>query len=352
VSCNGNRPLRIGKGKLMAQIHYEKDADASLITGCKVAIIGFGSQGHAHALNLFDSGVSVTVGLREGSAKRQEAEEAGLEVTSPSQAAADADVVMLLVPDQHMGDLYATDIASNLNAGDALLFAHGFNIHFGVITPPAGVDVAMVAPKGPGHLVRRTYTEGSGVPALLAVHQDATGTAAALALSYAWGIGAARAGVLETTFQEETETDLFGEQVILCGGISGLVKSAFGILVEAGYQPESAYFETLHELKLIVDLMYEGGLSWMRYSISDTAEYGDYTRGPRIVTDDTRAAMRQALAEIQSGEFAREWLAESRAGAPHLLATRRAEQQQMVEKVGAELRAMMPFLVPKAPPGV
>jgi ketol-acid reductoisomerase len=296
--------------------------------------------------------VSVTVGLREDSAKRQEAEEAGLAVTSPAQAARDADVVMLLVPDQHMGDLYATDIAANLGPGDALLFAHGFNIHFGVITPPAGVDVAMVAPKGPGHLVRRTYTEGSGVPALLAVHQDATGAAAALALSYAWGIGAARAGVLETTFQEETETDLFGEQVILCGGISGLVKSAFGILVEAGYQPESAYFETLHELKLIVDLMYEGGLSWMRYSISDTAEYGDYTRGPRIVTDDTRAAMRQALAEIQSGEFAREWLAESRAGAPHLLATRRAEQQQMVEKVGAELRAMMPFLVPKAPPGM
>jgi ketol-acid reductoisomerase len=336
----------------MAQIHYEKDADASLITARKVAIIGFGSQGHAHALNLFDSGVSVTVGLREDSAKRQEAEEAGLAVTSPAQAARDADVVMLLVPDQHMGDLYATDIAPNLGPGDALLFAHGFNIHFGVITPPAGVDVAMVAPKGPGHLVRRTYTEGSGVPALLAVHQDATGAAAALALSYAWGIGAARAGVLETTFQEETETDLFGEQVILCGGISGLVKSAFGILVEAGYQPESAYFETLHELKLIVDLMYEGGLSWMRYSISDTAEYGDYTRGPRIVTDDTRAAMRQALAEIQSGEFAREWLAESRAGAPHLLATRRAEQQQMVEKVGAELRAMMPFLVPKAPPGM
>jgi ketol-acid reductoisomerase len=336
----------------MAQIHYEKDADASLITARKVAIIGFGSQGHAHALNLFDSGVSVTVGLREDSAKRQEAEEAGLAVTSPAQAARDADVVMLLVPDQHMGDLYATDIAANLGPGDALLFAHGFNIHFGVITPPAGVDVAMVAPKGPGHLVRRTYTEGSGVPALLAVHQDATGAAAALALSYAWAIGAARAGVLETTFQEETETDLFGEQVILCGGISGLVKSAFGILVEAGYQPESAYFETLHELKLIVDLMYEGGLSWMRYSISDTAEYGDYTRGPRIVTDDTRAAMRQALAEIQSGEFAREWLAESRAGAPHLLATRRAEQQQMVEKVGAELRAMMPFLVPKAPPGM
>jgi ketol-acid reductoisomerase len=334
----------------MAQIYYEKDTDPALIARREVAIIGFGSQGHAHALNLYDSGVPVTVGLREGSPKRREAEEAGLTVKTPAEAAAGADLIMMLVPDQHMADIYRSDVEPNLEAGNALFFAHGFNIHFGEIVPPAHVDVAMVAPKGPGHLVRRTYTEGSGVPALIAVHQDASGSAHDLGLSYAWGIGAARAGVLETTFQEETETDLFGEQVILCGGISEMVKSAFTILVEAGYQPESAYFETLHELKLIVDLMYEGGLSWMRYSISDTAEYGDYTRGPRVVTDATRAAMREALAQIQSGEFAREWLAESRAGAPNLLATRRAEQQHPIERVGAGLRDMMPFLVPKKPP--
>jgi ketol-acid reductoisomerase len=334
----------------MAQIYYENDTDPTLISGRKVAIIGFGSQGHAHSLNLFDSGVSVTVGLREDSPKRREAAEAGLEVKTPAEAAADADLIMLLVPDQHMGDVYRSDIEPNLDAGDALFFAHGFNIHFGEIVPPENVDVAMVAPKGPGHLVRRTYTEGSGVPALIAVHQDASGSAHELGLSYAWGIGSARAGVLQTTFQEETETDLFGEQVILCGGVSEMVKSAFSILVEAGYQPESAYFETLHELKLIVDLMYEGGLSWMRFSISDTAEYGDYTRGPRIVTDQTRAAMRQALVEIQNGEFAREWLDESRAGAPNLLATRRAEQDQQIEQVGAGLRNMMPFLQPRRPP--
>jgi ketol-acid reductoisomerase len=334
----------------MAQIYYENDTDPTLVAKRKVAIIGFGSQGHAHSLNLYDSGVSVTVGLREGSPKRQEAEEAGLTVKTPAEAAAEADLIMLLVPDQHMADVYREDIEPNLNAGDALFFAHGFNIHFGEIVPPEHVDVAMVAPKGPGHLVRRTYTEGSGVPALIAVHQDASGTTHDLGLSYAWGIGSARAGVLETTFKEETETDLFGEQVILCGGVSEMVKSAFTILVEAGYQPESAYFETLHELKLIVDLMYEGGLSWMRYSISDTAEYGDYTRGPRVVTDDTRAAMRQALTEIQNGDFAREWLAESRSGADNLLATRRAEQHHLIEEVGAGLRDMMPFLVPKHPP--
>jgi ketol-acid reductoisomerase len=257
---------------------------------------------------------------------------------------------MLLVPDQHMADLYDAEVKPHLTAGKALMFAHGFNIHFDAITPPPDVDVLMVAPKGPGHLVRRTYTESSGVPALIAVHQDASGSAHALGLSYAWGIGAARAGVLETTFEEETETDLFGEQVILCGGVGHLIQAAFETLVDAGYQPESAYFETLHELKLIVDLLYEGGLSWMRYSISDTAEYGDYTRGPRVVTDTTRQVLKDILAEIQSGRFAQEWLAEARAGAPNLLARRAAGRDHQVEKVGAELRRMMPFLTPKVPP--
>ena len=334
----------------MATIYYDRDADPRLISAKTVAIIGFGSQGHAHALNLFDSGVPVIVGLREGSSSRTIAMEAGLEVMTPGDAAAAADVVMMLVPDQHMADLYDAEIGPALQPDDALLFAHGFNIHFGAIDPPAGVDVAMVAPKGPGHLVRRTYTEGSGVPCLLAVHQDASGTAHALGLSYAWGIGGTRAGVLETTFKEETETDLFGEQVILCGGISELIKASFETLVDAGYQPESAYFETLHELKLIVDLLYEGGLSWMRYSISDTAEYGDYTRGPRIVTDETRAEMKRILAEIQSGEFAAEWLAESRAGAATLLNNRDRDRHLQIEEIGADLRSMMPFLVPKTPP--
>ncbi len=335
----------------MATIYYEADTDPSLIANRKVAIIGFGSQGHAHALNLFDSGIPVVVGLRKGSTRWQEAEEAGLRVMTPAEAAAASDLVMMLVPDQHIADLYEGDIEPQLEAGDALFFAHGFNIHFGAVTSQADIDVVMVAPKGPGHLVRRTYTEGSGVPCLLAVHQDATGQAHSLGLSYAWGIGGARAGVLETTFQEETETDLFGEQVILCGGVSELIKAAFTTMVEAGYQPESAYFETLHELKLIVDLLYEGGLSWMRYSISDTAEYGDYTRGPRIVTDETKERMQEILAEIQSGAFAREWLAESRAGAGNLLAKRTEEQHHLIEDVGANLRAMMPFLTPKAPPG-
>jgi ketol-acid reductoisomerase len=333
----------------MATIYYENDADTSLLAGKTVAVIGFGSQGHAHALNLFDSGIDVVVGLREGSASRAEAEEYGVRVMSPAEATAAADIVMLLVPDQHMGAMYTQEVAPNLSAGMALFFAHGFNIHFGVIDPPSDVDVVMVAPKGPGHLVRRTYEEGSGVPCLIAVHQDATGNAHPLGLAYASAIGGARAGVLETTFEEETETDLFGEQVILCGGVSELIKSAFETLVEAGYQPESAYFETLHELKLIVDLLYEGGLSWMRYSISDTAEYGDYTRGPRIVPASSKEAMKEVLAEIRSGAFAKEFLADTQSAAPKLVDMRASEQDHEIEQVGQALRAMMPFLDPKAP---
>ncbi len=334
----------------MTTIYHDSDADPSIIKERKVAIIGYGSQGHAHARNLHESGVEVTVGLREGSKSRAEAEAAGLGVMSISDAAEWGDVVMVLLPDQIMGPIYDAEIAPRLSAGDALMFAHGFSVHFGEIVPPEDVDVLMVAPKGPGHLVRRTYTENSGVPCLLAVHQDATGTAKPLGLSYAWGIGGARAGVLETTFKEETETDLFGEQVILCGGVSELIKASFEMLVDAGYQPESAYFETLHELKLIVDLLYEGGLSYMRYSISDTAEYGDYTRGPRIVTDETKAEMKRVLTEIQSGAFASEWLAQAREGAPFLLEQREANKQHQIEKVGKELRSMMPFLDPKSAP--
>jgi ketol-acid reductoisomerase len=333
-----------------ATIYYDNQTDPSIIKGKRVAIIGYGSQGHAHANNLKDSGVDVAVGLREGSSSRPEAEAAGLTVMTPSEAARWANVVMMLVPDQHMADIYNEEIAPNLDPGDALMFAHGFNIHFGAITAPEGVDVLMVAPKGPGHLVRRTYTENSGVPALIAVHQDATGNAHDLGLSYAWGIGGARAGVLETTFKEETETDLFGEQVVLCGGVSELIKAGFETLVEAGYQPESAYFETLHELKLIVDLLYEGGLSYMRYSISDTAEYGDYTRGPRIVTDETRAEMKKVLNEIQSGAFATEWLAQAREGAPYLYEQREANRGHQIESVGKELRGLMSFMEPKEAP--
>jgi len=328
----------------MANVYYEKDADASLIAGRKVAVIGYGSQGHAHALNLRDSGVDVRVGLREGSSSRTKAEGAGLRVLSIADAAAEADLIMILAPDTEQKAIYESSIEPHLSSGDALFFAHGFNIRFGQITPPDGVDVAMVAPKGPGHLVRRTYVEGGGVPALIAVHQDASGKARDLALSYASAIGGARAGVLETTFTEETETDLFGEQVVLCGGVTALVQAGFETLVEAGYQPESAYFECLHELKLIVDLMYENGIAGMRFSISDTAEYGDLTRGPRIVGPETKAEMKRILTEIQDGTFANEWINENRTGRANYTRLKEQGAQHQVEKVGAELRAMMPFI--------
>ena len=328
---------------MTAKIFYAADTDPGLITARRVAVIGYGSQGHAHARNLADSGVDVVVGLREGSGSWAAATEAGLSVTAPVDAAESADLVMMLVPDQHQPAVYA-ELQEHLHPGDALFFAHGFNIHFGYITPPEGVDVAMVAPKGPGHLVRRTFEQGSGVPALVAVAQDATGKALPVALSYAHGIGATRAGVLETTFREETETDLFGEQVILCGGVSELIKASFETLVDAGYAQESAYFEVLHELKLIVDLLYEGGMEYMRYSVSDTAEYGDYTRGPRIINDAVKVEMRKILDEIQSGEFASEWISENQAGQPRFRALRRREAEHPVEAVGKEMRAMMSWL--------
>jgi len=328
----------------MATLYYEKDADAGLIGGRTVAVIGYGSQGHAHALNLSESGVDVRVGLREDSSSRAKATEAGLKVLSVADAAAEADLIMILLPDTEQASVYEAEIAPYLNAGDALFFAHGFNIRFDLISPPADVDVAMVAPKGPGHLVRRTYTEGGGVPSLIAVAQDATGRAHALALSYAHGIGGTRAGVLDTTFAEETETDLFGEQVVLCGGLTALVQAGFETLVDAGYQPESAYFECLHELKLIVDLMYEQGIAGMRYSISDTAEYGDLTRGPRVINRSVKDEMRRILDEIQDGRFAAEWVAENAAGRPNYLALKQAGQEHQIEKVGAELRDMMPFV--------
>ncbi|MFP5318443.1 MAG: ketol-acid reductoisomerase [Acidimicrobiia bacterium] len=328
----------------MATAYYEKDADASLIASRKVAVIGYGSQGHAHARNLADSGVDVRVGLREGSSSWAKAEAAGLRVTTIAQAAGEADLVMLLLPDTEQQKVYEAEIAPQLVDGDALFFAHGFNIRFGLIRPPAGVDVAMVAPKGPGHLVRREFDAGGGVPALIAVAQDESGKALALALAYAHAIGATRAGVLETTFDEETETDLFGEQVVLCGGVTSLVQAGWETLVEAGYQPEVAYFECLHELKLIVDLMYEHGISGMRFSISDTAEYGDYTRGPRIIDEGTKAEMRRILDEIRDGRFAEEWVAENRNGRPNFDEYRRQAQSHPIEKVGAELRAMMPWI--------
>jgi ketol-acid reductoisomerase len=328
----------------MANVYYEKDADRSLIASRKVAVIGYGSQGHAHALNLKDSGVDVRVGLREGSSSKGKAEQAGLRVTSIAQAAAEADLIMVLAPDTEQKRIYDDDIAPHLNGGDALFFAHGFNVRFGRIAAPAGVDVAMVAPKGPGHLVRRTYEEGGGVPCLIAVAQDSSGKARDLALSYADAIGGARAGVLETTFEEETETDLFGEQVVLCGGLTALVQAGFETLVDAGYQPESAYFECLHELKLIVDLMYEQGIGGMRYSISDTAEYGDLSRGPRIINDAVRAEMRKILDEIQSGSFAEEWIAESESGRDRFNELRSKGKAHQIEQVGAVLRSMMPWI--------
>ncbi|MEZ5170827.1 MAG: ketol-acid reductoisomerase [Acidimicrobiia bacterium] len=327
-----------------ATIYYDADADPALIEGRKVAILGYGSQGHAHALNLKESGVDVRVGLREGSRSRAKAEEAGLRVLSTAEACREADVIMVLLPDTEQARVYAEDIEPNLENGDALAFAHGFNIHFDQIDPPAGIDVWMIAPKGPGHLVRRTFEEGGGVPSLVAVHADESGKAKETALSYARAIGGTRAGVLETTFEEETETDLFGEQVVLCGGVVELIKAGFDTLVDAGYQPESAYFETLHEVKLIVDLIYEGGITNMRYSISDTAEYGDMTRGPRVITEETRAEMRRILDEIRSGRFATEWINENRAGRPTYKALQRRGAQHPVEDVGERLRAMMPWI--------
>ena len=328
----------------MATIHYDNAADLGLIQAKKVAVFGYGSQGHAHALNLRDSGVAVQVALHAGSRSRARAEAEGLTVASGSDAAAWADVIMILAPDTKQAGIYNEQIAPHLTAGKMLMFAHGFNIRFKTIQPPADVDVTLIAPKAPGHRVREVFLEGGGTPALIAVEQDATGQAQALALSYAKALGLTRAGVIETTFAEETETDLFGEQTVLCGGVSALVKAGFETLVKAGYQPEIAYFECMHELKLIVDLFYRGGLNYMRYSVSDTAEHGDYTGGPRVVTDETRAAMRQILAEIQDGTYARNWIAEDKAGRPWFMAQRRREQGHPIEKVGAELRAMMPFL--------
>ena len=330
----------------MPKTYHDQDADLLLIQEKKVAVIGYGSQGHAHSLNLKDSGVDVAIGLPEKSRSVEKAQKAGLKVHSIADAAKWADVIMMLVPDQSQAEVYEKHIKPHMTAGKTLMFAHGFNIRFGFIAPPEGVDVSLVAPKSPGHRVRELFTEGGGVPGLIAVHQDASGTAHELALSYAKGIGCTRAGVYETTFKEEAETDLFGEQAVLCGGTSALVKAGFETLVEAGYAPEMAYFECLHELKLIVDLMYRGGLAYMRYSISDTAEYGDYTAGPRIVTDETRKAMKQLLKEIQDGTFANAFMAENKGGRKKFQAMRDAEAAHPIEKVGAELRSAMPFLDP------
>ncbi|NCO76028.1 MAG: ketol-acid reductoisomerase [Cyanobacteria bacterium] len=328
----------------MAQMYYDNDANLDLFANKTVAIIGYGSQGHAHALNLKESGVNVIVGLYEGSKSTAKAESAGLKVHSVKEASSLADWIMILLPDEVQRTIYENEIAPYLTKGKVLSFAHGFNIHFGQIVPPEDVDVVMVAPKGPGHLVRRTYEQGQGVPALFAVYQNATGNARNLAMAYAKGIGGTRAGILETTFREETETDLFGEQAVLCGGLSELIKAGFDTLVSAGYQPEIAYFECLHEVKLIVDLIVEGGLATMRNSISNTAEYGDYTRGPRIITDETRKEMKKILTEIQSGQFAREFVLENQAGKPGFTAMRRREAEQTIEEVGKDLRAMFSWL--------
>ncbi|MGQ0481378.1 MAG: ketol-acid reductoisomerase [Pseudonocardia sp.] len=331
-----------------ANIYYDSDADLSIIQGRKVAVIGYGSQGHAHALSLRDSGVDVRVGLPEGSKSRQKAADEGLRVLTSAEASAEADLIMILAPDTAQRHIYAQDIAPTLKSGDAVFFGHGFNIRYGLITPPSDVDVAMVAPKGPGHLVRRQFVDGKGVPCLIAVEQDASGGAKALALSYAAGIGGARAGVIETTFKEETETDLFGEQSVLCGGAAALVQTGFEVLTEAGYAPEIAYFECLHELKLIVDLMYEGGISGERYSISDTAEYGDLTRGPRIITPAVKDEMRKILAEIQDGSFAKEWVAEDDAGRPNFTRLQKEGTEHPIEEVGAKLRSLMSWVGPPA----
>ena len=326
------------------KVYYDKDADLSVIKGKKIAIIGYGSQGHAHANNLKDSGLSVVVGLREGSSSRAKAEASGLQVANISDAVAMADVIMILAPDEKQAELYKNGIEPNLKAGASLAFAHGFNIHFGYIKPADDMDVFMVAPKGPGHLVRSTYTQGGGVPSLIAVAQDATGNAKNIALAYASANGGGRAGIIETSFREETETDLFGEQAVLCGGATELVRAGFETLTEAGYAPEMAYFECLHELKLIVDLMYEGGIANMRYSISNTAEYGDLTRGPRVVTDNTRAEMKKILGEIQSGEFAKEWMDENANGCGNFYELREKGEKHPIEEVGAKLRDMMPWI--------
>jgi ketol-acid reductoisomerase len=328
----------------MATVYYEQDCDISLVRDRKIAVIGYGSQGHAHALNLHDSGCDVRVGLRPGSKSWDAVKEAGLKVMTPREAAGEADIVMMLTPDETQAHTYYSEIHESMSAGKVLAFAHGFNIHFNQITPPEDVDVIMIAPKGPGHMVRRTFTEGSGVPCLIAIHQDASGRARDIALAWALGIGGARAAVIETTFSEETETDLFGEQAVLCGGLTHLVQAGFETLVEAGYQPEIAYFECMHEVKLIVDLMYEGGMAKMRDSISNTAEYGDYVTGPRIITDETREAMAQVLWEIQNGTFASNWILENRAGQPHFKAMRRIHAEHLIEDVGADMRSMFAWI--------
>jgi len=331
---------------MMTKIYYDNDADLNRLKGRKIAIIGYGSQGHAHALNLRDSGMDVVVGLHEGSKSRAKAEAAGLTVKSVSDAAKESQIIMILTPDVGQKDLYDREIAPHMTTGKTLMFSHGFNIRFGRIVPPRDVDVSMIAPKAPGHRVREVFVDGGGVPMLLAVEQDATGHAKEDALAYAKALGGTRAGVLETTFKEETETDLFGEQAVLCGGVSALVKAGFETLVKAGYQPEVAYFECMHELKLIVDLMYRGGLNYMRYSVSDTAEHGDYTGGPKIITEETYGAMHKMLTDIQDGTYAKGWIEENEKGRPWFNAKRKEEQSQELERVGAELRAMMPFLDP------